>query len=118
MKFYGKGTIWDKEKDKALARFDKQGEFETEDPRTIRLLQERGTFGDYDAEDYKLNKQQPAPEAPQDTKVPEQPETPKVKSFDDMTLEELKAEATACGLRFAANIGAKTLANRLKEMMK
>lgn len=115
MKFYGKGTIWDKEKDRALARFDKNGEFETEDPRTIRLLQERGTFGDYDAEDYKLNKDlKPAPEdTPEDT-----PEAPKVKTFDDMTLEELKTEADACGLKYAANIGKKTLAERLKETLK
>lgn len=41
MKFYGKGTIWDAENDRILCKF-KDGEFETEDVRTIKLLADYG----------------------------------------------------------------------------
>lgn len=41
MKFYGVGTVWDKELNKALCRFT-DGEFETEDTRTAMALRELG----------------------------------------------------------------------------
>ena len=38
MKFYGMGSVWDAENNKCLCRFNKHGEFETEDERTINIL--------------------------------------------------------------------------------
>ena len=38
MKFYGKGVVWDKELSKSLCKFNKHGEFETEDKRVIDIL--------------------------------------------------------------------------------
>jgi len=37
MKFYGNGSVWDKERNKALCRFQ-DGEYETDDERTVNLL--------------------------------------------------------------------------------
>ncbi len=37
MIFYGYGTVWDPEHDRPLCRF-KDGKYETEDPREIKLL--------------------------------------------------------------------------------
>jgi hypothetical protein len=39
MVFKGNGIVWDKERNKALCEF-KNGVFETEDERTIKLLKE------------------------------------------------------------------------------
>jgi hypothetical protein len=41
MKFYGKGVVWDKTNNKALCRFV-NGEFETDDRRTQRILESMG----------------------------------------------------------------------------
>ena len=38
MKFYGNGIVWDKELNKALCKFNKHGEFETDDKRVIDIL--------------------------------------------------------------------------------
>lgn len=38
MKFEGKGIIWDAEGNRVLARFDKEGGFETSDERVIEKL--------------------------------------------------------------------------------
>ena len=38
MKFYGQGIVWDKELNKSLCKFNKHGEFETEDKRVIDIL--------------------------------------------------------------------------------
>ena len=38
MKFYGTGIVWDKEYNKNLCKFNKHGEFETEDKRVIDIL--------------------------------------------------------------------------------
>jgi len=38
MKFYGKGLVWDPERQKMLCEFDKNGELIVEDDRTIKLL--------------------------------------------------------------------------------
>ena len=50
MKFYGLGRqiVWDKENDKALCQF-KDGELETEDERTISILQGLGYRSDDNA---------------------------------------------------------------------
>ncbi|OAH53892.1 hypothetical protein AWH48_11530 [Domibacillus aminovorans] len=45
MKFYGHGIVWDKDNDKALCTFE-NGEYETDDQRTIDLLTEAGVEHD------------------------------------------------------------------------
>jgi hypothetical protein len=38
LKFIGKGLVWDKETDRQLCRFNKQGEFETTDEDVVQKL--------------------------------------------------------------------------------
>ena len=59
MRFYGHGKVWDKERSKALCTFDKNGEYETEDERTIALLKQGGYLGDYDSADFSVNEDSP-----------------------------------------------------------
>ena len=42
MKFFGNGVVWDAERSKALCRFDKSGELETDDKRICDKLVELG----------------------------------------------------------------------------
>lgn len=44
MKFYGRGIVWDKDENKILFSFDKDGQFETEDNELIEKILKLGLF--------------------------------------------------------------------------
>jgi hypothetical protein len=109
IKFYAQPNkvVWDRERKKVLARFDAQGQYTTSDKRTQELLKAGGYLGDYDSEDYTQPTQGEA-----NTGSGADPDI-----YAAMSLDELKEHADAAGVKYAANIGAKTLAKRLREQV-
>lgn len=88
MRFYGRGVAWDGERNKALAGFV-GGVYETDDPRTIRILKERGYQHEEEA-------------------------VPETINYDGMTYQELKVAAIARGIDFAGNISRAKLTELLR----
>ena len=86
MKFYGNGTVWDKDNNRALCSFV-NGELETDDERVVAILQDLGYRSDeVGRETIEGNKER------QEAKA-EQAEA----DYEEMTYAELKESAKAKG---------------------
>lgn len=107
MKFYGRGIVWDAERNKPLCTFDRNGELEVSDERTCRLLVKHG---------YRHDDELPKPkQGPKGAGTPPRSSGATAESDD---LKELRARAKAAGIKGYGIMNAETLQRKLKEVSK
>lgn len=116
MEFIGKANVvvWNKEANKRLCKFARNGSFETEDEYIIGKLKALG----YKSSDEEV----PGPKPTQVEELPEpilaQGEDPATQLYntvlEDLSLEELKEHATENGIKFSYNIGREKLLEKVR----
>lgn len=114
MKFYGSGVVWDKTADRRLCRF-KDGEFETDDQRVIKLLKAAGYRSDDSGrEAVERDAEGQAPETEPKTE-PEAEEAARYKDLEELTINVLRQMAKELGLIGYYKLSKAELIEALKE---
>ena len=93
MKFFGNGVVWDAERSKALCRFDKSGELDTDDKRICDKLAELGYKHNGEIIEVEYEKVEEVVTVIEEEKVPVED----IKNYEAMTNRELKAILEAKG---------------------